>query len=552
MQSRSSMALRDAKRWFRSLQNDHPLNIVIRTYPLALSLSLAPALLSSATSPRARSKGALISILRRELSVTGFPFAITVALGGGSALRTLWRHLDHRQSEPSLESESSNVSLSRFFPPLKPWQKSFVSNALASLLAISILQRRHRSVHALRADIPLTVPISDAPKAARRRMSATLDLTLLVLVRAVDALVQGLVFRRTGDEKKQKRKRRLAITTKLDAFAFWMCSAGIMWCFFYEPERLPSSYVKWISSLANIDDRILVVLRAIRKRQWSYLHGTSLNPNPVSLLALDLGYPAHWGDPNLVPAYGGKATKVIWNIMGVRGRGSVGGLPCEIVHGSVTGGSCAANFAIRGLHAFLEGLALYLPVHVLPTLIRRPQALLDFRSILDTLLGILRSASFLSAFVSSFWAAVCLTRTLLVARILPDISHDFYDGPLGCIMAGCLTCGSSIWIESGRRRGEMALYVLPRAIRACLPDRWLRSGHKGMFIIERIAFTTSLATLLTAAVHHPETLRGLSRWTLGFILQGPNALRLRKKNVDPSKVPHVAVPRSAPRSSNKL
>jgi len=87
-------------------------------------------------------------------------------------------------------------------------------------------------------------------------MSATLDLTLLVLVRAFDALVQGLVFGRTRDEKKQERKRRLAITSKLDAFAFWASSVGsasltflvyglplidlncrIMWCFFYEPKR---------------------------------------------------------------------------------------------------------------------------------------------------------------------------------------------------------------------------------------------------------------------------------------------------------------------------
>jgi hypothetical protein len=52
----------------------------------------------------------------------------------------------------------------------------------------------------------------------------------------------------------------------------------------------------------------------------------------------------------------------MWNALGVRGRGSVGGLPCEIVHGSVTGGSCTANFGIRGLHAFLEALALYVPV----------------------------------------------------------------------------------------------------------------------------------------------------------------------------------------------
>jgi hypothetical protein len=131
----------------------------------------------------------------------------------------------------------------------------------------------------------------------------------------------------------------------------------------------------------------------------------------------------------------------------------------------------------------------YFQVHVLPILIRRPQRLLNFRSILDTLLGILRSASFLSVFVSSFWAAVCFTRTLVVARALPEISHDFYDGPFGCVLAGCMVCGSSIWVESGRRRGEMALYVLPRAIRACLPDRWLRSGRRDVYAIEQFVFS---------------------------------------------------------------
>lgn len=143
-------------------------------------------------------------------------------------------------------------------------------------------------------------------------------------------------------------------------------------------------------------------------------------------------------------------------------------------------------------------------VHVLPILIRRPQRLLNFQTILDTLLGILRSASFLSAFVSSFWATVCFTRTLVVARVLPEISHDFYDGPFGCVMAGCLVCGSSIWIESGRRRGEMALYVLPRVIRACLPDRWLRSGRKSVYAIEQlVSFCAGIegTDILTSRFH---------------------------------------------------
>lgn len=46
-------------------------------------------------------------------------------------------------------------------------------------------------------------------------------------------------------------------------------------------------------------------------------------------------------------------------------------------------------------------------------------------------------------------------------------------------------CGSSIWIENGRRRGEMALYVLPRALRACLPETWVRRGNPGFRLVER-------------------------------------------------------------------
>lgn len=52
-------------------------------------------------------------------------------------------------------------------------------------------------------------------------------------------------------------------------------------------------------------------------------------------------------------------------------------------------------------------------------------------------------------------------------------------------MVGSLLCGSSIWLENGRRRGEMALYVLPRAVRTILPDKLVKSGHRGMRLAER-------------------------------------------------------------------
>ena len=126
-------------------------------------------------------------------------------------------------------------------------------------------------------------------------------------------------------------------------------------------------------------------------------------------------------------------------------------------------------------------------VHYLPTILTRPRSLLDFPRTLKTFIGVLRSAAFLSTFVSSIWAAVCMTRTVLIARLLPGISHDFYDGPFGCVMAGCLTCGLSISLEDSHRRSEIALYVLPRAIRACLANNLLRStsSARTVYILER-------------------------------------------------------------------
>lgn len=176
----------------------------------------------------------------------------------------------------------------------------------------------------------------------------------------------------------------------------------------------------------------------------------------------------------------------------------------------------------------------------MPIIFRQPDKLLSPSVLKRTILALMRSSLFLSTFISSVWAAVCFTRTLGVARLLPNISHNFYDGPYGCILAGSLVCGASIWIEQGKRRGEMALYVLPRAIRSILSDTWLKSNslstrlmercarrllyaHSFLIDLSRLIFAGSLASLLAAGQHHPSTLRGLSRWAILFVSRGMKA-----------------------------
>ncbi|KZT02716.1 uncharacterized protein LAESUDRAFT_661269 [Laetiporus sulphureus 93-53] len=541
-----------------TLPNDHPVQVLLRTYALSLSLALGPAFLPFFTSAKARINGLqrLKKLLVRELSATGFACAMAVGVGGGAIIREAWNLLCEKlkDEEDSTAAGSGTRKLAQYLASVKDSHRTFLSYILSSSLAITLFHAgriRPAPVELLLAgDIPI-MPAITAPKARRAgpRPSITLDLTLLLLVRAMDALTQIGIRKycevTTKDEEKGKRvqeKKRL-LRTRVDAMVFWACSARIIWCFLYEPERLPRSYNKWIMTLANIDPRILAALRALRSGAWSYRRHQSTQPHLLSSLSHDLGYPSAWGDVKRLPAYGGATANAAWQALGVSGRQGIGGIPCELVHGGVTGGSCTMNTLIRGAQAFASAFALYLPVHFLPILLYRPRALLQPAPVLATLAAVLRSASFLSTFVASIWAAVCLVRTTVLARALPWISHDFWDGPFGCTFAGSLVCGASIFVEQGRRRGEIALYVLPRAIRACLPERWVTGGGKSVKYGERIAFVLSLSTILTAATHRPDSLRGLSRWAVAFVMRGPNvAFWRRKRNSMPAPAPSEPKP----------
>ncbi|KAJ7092732.1 hypothetical protein C8R44DRAFT_646655 [Mycena epipterygia] len=527
----------------------HPAQVALRTYCLSLCLSLGPSLIPFLTSRGSAktSKNALKRVLAREFGLGGFAFSFTLAVGGGSFIRALWTALDDLSSDaPENSTMEAAIKLRSWISVLKlsSTQKTFLSNVISSSAGLLLLQAgRSRSQSASR---------SKEPSASR-----TLDLTLLLLVRALDAAVQSFVAKKSGSRREsdaelpvhhvQTDKQRLrfslkreAMRTQIDSLVFWACSARIMWCFFYEPQRLPKSYVKWIHTLAGLDSRLLDTLRAIRAREWSYHTGSQSHSHLLTTYARDLGRPAAWGDPSILPAYGGTQADKVWKQIGLTTRPGVGGLPCEMVHGAVGSSlglehSCAANTGLRGIKVFWEAVAIYLPVQFLPVILSRPKTLLDPRSVLSSLLGALRSATFLTTFVTSYWYSVCLTRSVVFARLFPFISHDFWDGPYGCVLAGCLVCGSSIWIENGKRRGEMALYVLPRAVRACLPDAWVRSGNSGVRMAERIAFVLSLSSLLTAVNHHPHALRGLSRWALRFMIKGPNVTFWKKNDLSDQK-----------------
>jgi hypothetical protein len=239
----------------------HSVQIALRTYALAISLSLGPALLPFVAAASTRvGKRRLWKVLKAYLAPTGFPFAVTLAVGGGAALE---RAIRAQQEHIETDTLSSNVDShnrwslqwkKRLLSSLSPERRTFLANLVTSFVGVFLLHFEHRKRVIRHArdrlkgipdgmPIPFTVP-----------SSPTFDLTLLLVVRAVDSVIQSAVFHRSNQiepleddksqnsskeawEKLQKEKCRKRLTARIDALVFWACSSCIMWSYFYEPHR---------------------------------------------------------------------------------------------------------------------------------------------------------------------------------------------------------------------------------------------------------------------------------------------------------------------------
>lgn len=188
---------------------------------MGLLLSLGPTLLSFVVKvvvlakagkdvDRVKVRGVVAGLgraLKRELGPFGFAFAITTAVAGGSFLRSALENLEeprdpppeNRDTNSGLTTEGSNSVLKSAQSRLRyHWislsgiQQTFLTNALASAAAIVLLQwETAPSRPSGIPELPLTLPIptDDFPK--RGSTPHTLNLTLILFVRALDSVVHG-------------------------------------------------------------------------------------------------------------------------------------------------------------------------------------------------------------------------------------------------------------------------------------------------------------------------------------------------------------------------
>ena len=258
--------LKNTEKQLGRIPKGHPARIALRTYALALSLSLGPALASLVRQKVDSRSRTLKDALARNLGPTGFPFAITLGVAGGAYLRSLRNgstcakgESDRAEQGAVLEIESfecySRKSVRRLLARLSTIgeeRTAFACNLLSSTLAIVLLQKGYRRRARRSAYVGLDIPLTLPEGKPGGRTSPTLDLTLLFVVRALDALLQRAIagvlsgkhsfsasekalhpvgssssteITKLQDDGGEYLARRRSLTGHLDAFTFWASSA---------------------------------------------------------------------------------------------------------------------------------------------------------------------------------------------------------------------------------------------------------------------------------------------------------------------------------------
>jgi hypothetical protein len=271
-----------------------------------------------------------------------------------------------------------------------------------------------------------TLPLPLLLSASRRR-----DLLLTSLIRSMDTYLQP--------------------TQPLIILLFVLSSTEIMTAWFHYPERLPPVYTHWITSFSELHPSILDFLRWKHKGWIQYGRYTGLG--------LEHHLESYCVKRGIRPSEGNPAN---------------GFLMCsKVVHPEM---ACAKHVAARWFRGFTKALGLYAAAYALPLIMKwvqhhrrshkmkgavasnqiknesQTEAGKLRRLVTGYTISVARSSAFLATFIALTWTGICLTRNLI---------HEDVD--MGPRLASFLS-GWSILIEHPRRRGDVLMYVMPRAV----------------------------------------------------------------------------------------
>ncbi|KAI3940387.1 hypothetical protein MKW98_024794 [Papaver atlanticum] len=268
-----------------------------------------------------------------------------------------------------------------------------------------------------------------------------------------------------------------------DSLLFALACGQVMYAFVMRPESLPKSYQDFIQKTGPVAKPIYKAVR------------DSCRGSPIDVVSLS--------------AYlsNSKAS----SSLKIQEFPSI--IPCSMIHPDTS--SCLQHNARAASATFRKTFPLYFSLTFVPFVVLRLQKFMDSpaRTCWLAVKGAVRSTTFLSSFVGIFQGVICLHRKVAVK-----------DHKLVYWLAGGFA-SLSVLLEKKARRGELALYVLPRAgdslwyilvNRHFLPD--IKNAEVALFCL-------CMGGIMYYLEHEPDTmapfLRGIIRRFLASRITNP-------------------------------
>ncbi|RDB20199.1 hypothetical protein Hypma_013067 [Hypsizygus marmoreus] len=310
-----------------------------------------------------------------------------------------------------------------------------------------------------------------------------------------------------------------------DVLVFSLACGQILYGFLLRPDTLPRSYQAWIGQAAKVPaECVRMNLGLVREGSFDVadldrlVARKDITPSNVKdllnlrSLLLSPPDPSTLSEPLYFPPYA----------------------PCSAVHPALT--SCSSVPLDRFFAVFKWMLPIYGALHFIPAILFKRKAFSQDpgKVLVRAGWGSMRSSAFLGAFVVIYQTMFCykhklhkyltllrLTKTSNPLKYVPQPFIDALVSKASFWFPGFMA-GLALFVEEKRRRGELAMYVLPKG----LESAWgmlrgkgyvFRTGNLGEMWLTALG----MAMVMSTYQNDPQHLSGFVRRIL-YQFIGPN------------------------------
>ncbi|KAL5487505.1 hypothetical protein ACEPAI_5613 [Sanghuangporus weigelae] len=296
-----------------------------------------------------------------------------------------------------------------------------------------------------------------------------------------------------------------------DVLLFSFCCGQIMYGFLLRPDTIPSSYNSWIQNASKVPPQ------AVRTNRTLVRDGLFDTTDFLTLIADE------YTTPN-------NRARIAARLLSAEAFDEFGPryAPCEVVHPWLD--SCMAVPVDRFFSVAKWMFPIYGALHLVPAVLFKWKRFLDdpSRVLIRAGLGTARSSAFLGVFVVIYQTFFCLKHNIHQYLSSPrsplKLRKEWIDILISkpSFWLGGLLSGLSLFVEAKRRRGELAMYVLPKG----LESAWKMARGRGLVFPagpygDAILCAIGIGMVMNTYQHEPQHLSGLVRRIL-YQFIGPN------------------------------